>query len=123
MFAIARCCPFRRWPAPETGELGFQNDYDRNHLTITVDFAASAYDKLCITGTDRPQDLRAIPWDQLSDTPDKPDNGTSSCRSVATPSTSPSTSLAESSTRSVTTSRSSGPKEPWSWRVPDASNS
>jgi Dyp-type peroxidase family len=59
----------------ETGELGFDHDYDRYHLTVTVGFSASAYDKLGVTGLDRPQDLRVIPWSELGDQPDKPDNG------------------------------------------------
>jgi deferrochelatase/peroxidase EfeB len=56
-------------PSAETGELGFADHYDRYHLTITIGFAAGAYDKLGIATEDRPQDLIAIPWGQLGDAP------------------------------------------------------
>src|ERR1700722_5042952 len=35
-------------PGPETGELGFDNNFDRAHLTITTGFASSSFDKLGI---------------------------------------------------------------------------
>src|SRR4051794_30145223 len=36
----------RDHPSAETGELGFTSGFDRYHLTVTVGFAKSAYDKL-----------------------------------------------------------------------------
>jgi deferrochelatase/peroxidase EfeB len=58
-------------PSAETGELGFVDGYDRYHLTITVGFGKSAYDKLGIAQESQPQDLISIPWDKLGDqTPD-----------------------------------------------------
>lgn len=59
----------------ETGELGFAANHDRAHLTVTVGFASTAYDKLGVSAADRPQDLVAIPWPLLKDTPDIPDSG------------------------------------------------
>lgn len=53
-------------PSAETGELGFSDHYDRYHLTLTLALAATAFDKLGTPPTDRPQDLRPIPWgDQI----------------------------------------------------------
>lgn len=60
--------------SPETGELGFTDNYDRRHLTITIGISSTGFDKLGIT-TDRPQDLIPIPWAQLGDTPIQPDQG------------------------------------------------
>jgi deferrochelatase/peroxidase EfeB len=63
-------------PSAETGELGFDDDYDRYHLTITVGFAKSTYDVLGVPADDQPQDLIPIPWQQLGDSSVvKPDNG------------------------------------------------
>jgi len=62
-------------PSAETGELGFDDHYERYHLTATVGFAASAYDKLGVAPEERPQDLRSIDWAALGDNPRKPDNG------------------------------------------------
>src|SRR5262249_15099959 len=62
-------------PTSETGELGFQDHYDRYHLTVTVGFSAAAYEKLDIDPGNRPQDLADIPWSQLGDAPDQPENG------------------------------------------------
>jgi deferrochelatase/peroxidase EfeB len=63
-------------PSAETGELGFDDGYDRYHLTITVGFAQSAYVALGVPADDQPQDLVAIPWQQLGDTSVlKSDNG------------------------------------------------
>jgi hypothetical protein len=59
----------------ETGELGFADHYDRAHLTITVGFSASGYDKLGVAQADRPADLIAMPWDKLGETPDDPASG------------------------------------------------
>lgn len=59
----------------DTGELGYDERYDRAHLTITVGFAASAYERLGIAPTDRPADLIPIPWDQIGDTPENPASG------------------------------------------------
>jgi deferrochelatase/peroxidase EfeB len=62
-------------PPPETGELGFADNYDRRHLTITTGFSSTGYDKLAITGDERPQDLQPIPWNLLGDSPAQPDQG------------------------------------------------
>jgi deferrochelatase/peroxidase EfeB len=62
-------------PSAETGELGFTDGYDRYHLTVTVGFAKTAYDKLGVSADERPADLIPIPWDLLSDAPEKADNG------------------------------------------------
>jgi deferrochelatase/peroxidase EfeB len=63
-------------PSAETGELGFDDGYDRYHLTITVGFAQSAYSALGVPEDEQPQDLIPIPWAQLGDTNvTKPDNG------------------------------------------------
>ena len=40
-------------PSDETGELGFESGYDRYHLTITVGFAKSAFDKLGVAPAER----------------------------------------------------------------------
>jgi deferrochelatase/peroxidase EfeB len=62
-------------PAAETGELGFVDHYDRAHLTITVGFSASGYDKLGVAPADRPADLPPMPWDKLNETPEDPASG------------------------------------------------
>ena len=62
-------------PTSETGELGFVDKFDRYHLTVTVGFSASAYDKLGVAAGDRPQDLIPIPWSALGDTPDQAEQG------------------------------------------------
>jgi deferrochelatase/peroxidase EfeB len=62
-------------PGPETGELGFANNFDRAHLTMTTGFASSAFDKLGIATANRPQDLIPIPWQQLGDSPTQADSG------------------------------------------------
>lgn len=54
-------------PSAETGELGFDDGYDRYHLTITVAFGAGAFAKLA--SSQPPADLIAIPWAQLGDQP------------------------------------------------------
>lgn len=59
----------------ETGELGYTPNHDRAHLTITVGFASTAYDKLSIPSDSRPADLIAIPWDKLGDAPQNSDSG------------------------------------------------
>jgi deferrochelatase/peroxidase EfeB len=55
-------------PSAETGELGFEDGFDRYHLTITVGFAQSAYTALGVPQDQQPQDLIPIPWSQLADT-------------------------------------------------------
>lgn len=60
---------------PETGELGYDEHHDRAHLTITVGFSATGYDKLGIAAPDRPADLITIPWAQLGDAPDVAESG------------------------------------------------
>lgn len=62
-------------PSPETGELDFTDGYDRAFLTITIGFAKSAFELLGTATDDQPQDLIAIPWDKLADTPEVPTNG------------------------------------------------
>jgi deferrochelatase/peroxidase EfeB len=62
-------------PSAETGELGFADGYDRYHLTINVGFSQTAYEKLGIPVDQQPQDLIPIPWAQLGDAPQNPDNG------------------------------------------------
>jgi len=62
-------------PSEETGELGFEDDYDRAHLTITLGISSSGFERLGIAEEDRPQDLRPIPWEQLGQTPTNPDAG------------------------------------------------
>lgn len=54
-------------PSAETGELGFTSGFDRYHLTVTVGFAKSAYDKLGVLADQQPQDLRPIDWASLGD--------------------------------------------------------
>ncbi len=56
-------------PSAETGELGFVDGYDRYHLTVTFGLGSGAFDKLGASPDERPQDLVAIPWAQLSDSP------------------------------------------------------
>ena len=51
-------------PSPETGELGFQDRYDRAHLTITVGISKSGFDKLGVPADQQPQDLVTVPWGQ-----------------------------------------------------------
>lgn len=62
-------------PSPETGELGFQDRYDRAHLTITVGISKSGFDKLGVPADQQPQDLVTVPWGQLGDAPQVPANG------------------------------------------------
>lgn len=62
-------------PPAETGELGYEPDYDRAHLTITLGLSSSAFDKLGVSADDRPADLVPIPWDKLGDAPDIADSG------------------------------------------------
>lgn len=59
----------------ETGELGYNPSHDRAHLTVTVGFASTAYDKLSVGQANRPADLIAIPWENLGDTPQDPTSG------------------------------------------------
>lgn len=62
-------------PSAETGELGFVDDYDRAHLTITLGISSSGFERLGISEEERPQDLRPMPWEQLRETPINPDAG------------------------------------------------
>ncbi len=62
-------------PPAETGELGFQDHYERGFLTITLGIAASGFDALGVAAEQRPADLIEIPWDQLGDSPAKRDSG------------------------------------------------
>lgn len=54
-------------PSAETGELGFEPDYDRAFLTITLGLSASGVAKLALP--EPPADLRPIPWPELVNTP------------------------------------------------------
>jgi deferrochelatase/peroxidase EfeB len=62
-------------PAPETGELGFEDGYNRAFLTITFGLSSSGFSALGVTGANLPGDLVSIPWDKLGDTPQVPDSG------------------------------------------------
>jgi len=62
-------------PGPETGELGFHDDYYRSFLTITVGFSCRAFDKLGIVQDLRPQDLSEVPWDLMNDSPEVKEPG------------------------------------------------
>jgi Dyp-type peroxidase family len=54
-------------PEVETGELGFADDYDRAHLTVTFGISAAGYECLGVAAAERPADLRPIPWSELVD--------------------------------------------------------
>jgi deferrochelatase/peroxidase EfeB len=54
-------------PSAETGELGFEDGFDRYHLTITLGLGKPACDKLGVAQNEQPQDLIPIPWDKLGD--------------------------------------------------------
>jgi deferrochelatase/peroxidase EfeB len=62
-------------PSAETGELGFIDNYDRAHLTITLGISSSGFGRLGVVAEELPQDLRPIPWDKLGDTPANPESG------------------------------------------------
>jgi deferrochelatase/peroxidase EfeB len=62
-------------PSAETGELGFIDDYDRAHLTITLGISIRGFEKLGVAAAERPQDLREIPWANLVDAPPQSDFG------------------------------------------------
>lgn len=62
-------------PSAETGELGFADDYDRAHLTITFGIGATGLDALGVPVEEGPQDLVPIPWAQLGDAPADAENG------------------------------------------------
>jgi Dyp-type peroxidase family len=62
-------------PSAETGELGFKENYDRAHLTITLGVSASGFDALAVAADQHPADLRPIPWGQLNDSPQNPASG------------------------------------------------
>jgi deferrochelatase/peroxidase EfeB len=62
-------------PSSETGELGFEDDYDRAYLTITLGVSTSGFDKLGVEAAQRPQDLVPIPWTDLGDEPTSRDSG------------------------------------------------
>jgi deferrochelatase/peroxidase EfeB len=62
-------------PSTETGELGFEDDYDRAHLTITLGISSSGFERLGVVEEERPQDLRPMPWEQLRDTPVNAEGG------------------------------------------------
>src|SRR5581483_619566 len=62
-------------PPAETGELGFDSNHDRAHLTITVGFSSTGFDKLGVDAADRPADLVPAPWQLLGDSPANVDAG------------------------------------------------
>ena len=62
-------------PSEETGELGFNENYDRAHLTITMGVSSTGLDALGVAPEERPADLRPIPWGQLGDNPQNPASG------------------------------------------------
>src|SRR4051812_46717662 len=62
-------------PPAETGELGFDERYDRGFLTVTLGLSSTAFDALGTAPEDRPQDLRPIPWQQLGVTQAMPPSG------------------------------------------------
>src|SRR4029077_5644744 len=97
-------------PSEETGELGFEDDYDRAHLTITFGISSSVFERLGIVEEDRPQDLRPIPWEQLGQTPTIRTRVTWSCRFAPTTSTSASTSPVASRRSWATNSPLSPPR-------------
>jgi deferrochelatase/peroxidase EfeB len=55
--------------SPETGEIGFKDGFDRQHLTITTGFGSTAFTKLGVEADLVPQDLRPIDWALLGDSP------------------------------------------------------
>jgi Dyp-type peroxidase family len=63
-------------PETETGELGFEDDYDRAHLTITLGISLAGYECLGVEASERPHDLRTIPWPQLVDEDQVPPQST-----------------------------------------------
>ena len=72
-------------PSKETGELGFEDGFDRRYLTITIGLAKSGYDALGVSSDEQPSDLRPIDWDKLDDTPTKLENGDLVLQICATP--------------------------------------
>lgn len=62
-------------PSPETGELGFEDHYNRYFLTITLGIAAIGFDALGVPAEQRPADLVPIPWQSLGDSPDSAESG------------------------------------------------
>jgi deferrochelatase/peroxidase EfeB len=62
-------------PSAETGELGFIDDHDRGHRTITLGISSSGMDALGAPADQRPEYLRPILWAQLGDNPANADSG------------------------------------------------
>lgn len=62
-------------PSADTGELGFDDGYERYGLTITTGFASRVYELLELPTEQRPQDLIEIPWQDLGDDPTVDANG------------------------------------------------
>jgi deferrochelatase/peroxidase EfeB len=62
-------------PSGEVGELGFEDRYDRYHLTATLGLGAGLFDLLGIAADQRPQDLIDIPWSRFGTAPTRPANG------------------------------------------------
>jgi len=62
-------------PGPETGEIGFDDGFERYALTITTGLGSRVFDLLGTAPANRPQDLIPIPWSQLADAPTTPANG------------------------------------------------
>ncbi len=62
-------------PGDETGELGFDDGYNRYFLTVTLGVSTSGFEALGVLPEERPADLVPIPWGQLQDAPEVPDSG------------------------------------------------
>jgi deferrochelatase/peroxidase EfeB len=62
-------------PSPETGEVGFDDGFERYSLTITTGLGSRVFDLLGTAQSNRPQDLIPIPWPLLADTPAIAANG------------------------------------------------
>ncbi len=62
-------------PGPETGELGFDDGYNRDFLTITLGVSSAGFAALGVPAVERPADLVPIPWAALGDNPELADDG------------------------------------------------
>ncbi len=62
-------------PSPETGELGFEDGFNRDFLTITLGISFAGFEALGVPVEERPADLVSIPWGKLGDSPDIADSG------------------------------------------------
>lgn len=62
-------------PFSETGELGYQDGFNRAFLTMTVGFSARAMERLGVPVDQRPTDLVEVPWADLGLAPTLADPG------------------------------------------------